>query len=323
MGSASHFAGTGLVTCGILVFLYAVVPHTAWLGIFATLLGLVMLFELHKGRISKEGLQPYLPKSINDFLTRTDIVEMFVTKLRENGLVSKLARLMIVKWIDLSHDEIVDVLSGVWQPFRDLSQNGTLLNLTPSWFRRVYSPKKPELTVEAEEDEFERVATYHDPTVEKLNLVPLVLWIAEGRIRAGLSTGLPMARRALLRALIPSIVIVVMWRRLPRSRKPLGALAALIFFLYVLSITRGLPAVAERLLMRMGITAFRRRNERPFRTDHRTGNVQAVLYALVEPLIPVVNVAPPEGGPKVVPNSPALSQASTHDPAGAHEGVVM
>lgn len=307
MATIGVFLGTGLLTVGVLVFLYAVIPHVAWMGLICISLGMFVLFEFSKERISKHGLQPYLPTFINDFLTRTDIVEAFVMKLRENGLLLKVARLMIVKWIDLSRDEIVDVLTGVWPAFRGLSHRGTLLNMAPSWFQRVYAP----VTKREVEEEFSlEVTTQVEPQVsEKLNIVPLLLWVAESRVRSGLSRGLPVARRGLMKTLVPALVLVVMWRRFPRSRKPLGTVFSLFIFLYVLSITKGLPASAERVLLRLGLTLFRHRNERPFATDHRSGTLRAVLYAMAEPFIPVINGEPVRACK--VPNSPAWSQAST------------
>ena len=89
-----NFLGICLLTAGILVVLYAVVPITAWIGLLFAAIGSVILTEIYRDAISKNGLRVYLPKLVNDYLTRTDMVETFVTKLRENGAIPKMFRIM-------------------------------------------------------------------------------------------------------------------------------------------------------------------------------------------------------------------------------------
>ena len=148
------------------------------------------------------------------------------------------------------------------------------------------------------------------------NMLPLVLWLAENRVRWAMSETLPMARRMLVRVLIPALTASLLWRRLPQSRRPMTGFLTLLIALYVLSVTRGLPASSERIFKLIRFSLYRRRGERPFRTNQTNGSLAALLYAFVEPFVPIVNTRPSSPGRKglpMPPQSPAYSQASTLD----------
>jgi hypothetical protein len=323
MAVFGSFLATALITSGFLLVLYSVLPVNAWFGIMASSFGCLILLEIYRGRLEEGGLRIYLPDVVNDYLTRTDIVDQFVRKLRENRALPKMFRIMLIKWFDLRRDEIVEVLTGVWPRFRDLSEDRTLLQFTPAWFRRIYSPSAKM----GDKDGFEDADEF---TLEPLqiptprfsdgpssrgdyNLLPLVLWLAENRVRWAMTEGLPVARRIAVRTLVPALLVVIMWRRIPGSRKPLTGLFGLVLAAYVISITRGLPSSSERILKLLKLSLYRRRGERPYKTNQSNGSMAALLYAFIEPFEPVVNIADPREKVSHVSRSPALSQASTLD----------
>ena len=238
---------------------------------------------------------------------------------------------VVVKWFDLSRHETAVVLEGVWPRFRDLSEDVRLIDLTPRWFKGVYSPSKS-LEADSELDTFEldaqspshpSIIDHHDTLASQSSLgrdervghiTPLMLWLAERRIRQSLSEGLPLVRRWTLRTLVPLFVLFLVWRRYPRSRRPITGMSFALAFVYMLSVSRGLPPGMERIFRALNFTWYRRRGERPFSTDQNNGSLKAVLYALIEPFVPIVN----NGNvckklTHLPPRSPALSQASTQD----------
>ena len=85
---------TSLIFGGFLIFLYTVLPSAAWVGVIAISIGTLLTIDMYRIKILREGLRQYLPNSINDYLTRTDLVDELVVKLRENGFVSKFTRLL-------------------------------------------------------------------------------------------------------------------------------------------------------------------------------------------------------------------------------------
>ena len=89
-----NFLGIGLLTAGLLVVLYSIMPSTAWVGVIFVAAGVFILGEIYRDTLSKRGLRAYLPKLVNDYLTRTDMVDEFVTTLRENGAIPKMFRIM-------------------------------------------------------------------------------------------------------------------------------------------------------------------------------------------------------------------------------------
>lgn len=86
--------GTSLIVGGLLITLYTLMPSGAWIGIFAICVGSLLVLERYRGVVLHKGLRQYLPVWVNEYLTRTDIVDEIVVKLRENGLVGKLTRLV-------------------------------------------------------------------------------------------------------------------------------------------------------------------------------------------------------------------------------------
>jgi hypothetical protein len=238
-----------------------------------------------------------------------------------------------VKSFELSRNETAVVLEGVWPGFRDLSEDVRLIDLTPRWFKGVYSPPKS-LELDSDLDTFELderspsqssnvglqdglISITQDRLPRRTApITPLMLWLAERRIRQGLSEGLPVVRKWTLRTIVPLVLLFLVWRRYPRSRRSITGLSLVFTFLYILSVSRGLPGGFEKILKAMNISWYRRQGERPFTTDQNTGSVKAVLYALVEPFVPIVNVSNVCKKPRtLVPHSPALSQASTQDHA--------
>ncbi len=221
---------------------------------------------------------------------------------------------------------MADILEGVWPRFRDLSEDVSLLDLTPRWFKHLYSPNKQLVDQELETDNFvldepmnlrgELSHSVSSSRKRSTELTPLVFWLAEKRIREGMSVGLPIARRWTLRTMVPLAILVILWRKYPRSRKPITSTGIVLMLVYLISITRGLPGATERIFQLLNFTLYKRRGERPFRTHQSTGCLRAVVYALMEPFIPQVNVEPRNVYQKkrLLPRSPALSQASTEDP---------
>ena len=94
MNVLGSFVGTTLFTAGLLIFLYSLIPFTGWVGILLCISGGVVLVEFTRVRILKHGLKGYLPAFVDEYMTRTDLVDLFVRVLRENGAISKMFRLM-------------------------------------------------------------------------------------------------------------------------------------------------------------------------------------------------------------------------------------
>ena len=86
--------GTSLIFGGFLIFLYTILPSTAWIGLIVICIGFVVTVDVYRGKILENGLKRYLPTWMNEYLTRTDIMDELVARLRNNGLFSKFARLM-------------------------------------------------------------------------------------------------------------------------------------------------------------------------------------------------------------------------------------
>lgn len=222
-----------------------------------------------------------------------------------------------MKWIDVSRHEAADILEGVWPGFRGLSEDVSLLDLTPRWFKNLYSPRKQIADQELETDDFVLDEPLHHCIVPKKKrsdeITPLVLWLLEKRIRLGLTTGLPVARRLTFRTVIPLLTLILLWRKYPRTRRPMMGAGLALMLVYVISITRGLPGGSERIFQALSFSWYRRRGERQFNSDQTNGSMKAVLYALVEPFVPQVN-ANVYRKKLLHAQSPALSQASTEDP---------
>ena len=224
---------------------------------------------------------------------------------------------LVVKWFELSRGEIVDVLEGVWPKFRDLSDDTTLLDLTPRWFKGMYDPVvQGDCAEEPVGDDWSDQSTILAPSPPprrvQPNVVPLILWLTENRIRKGLNDHLPTVRRSIVRGGIPLIALIVLWRKFPSLRRPMKGAGLMLTILYLVSISRGLPSFSERIFKLINFSLYRRRGERPFLTDKSSGSLAAVVYAVIEPFVPIVNVAYVLSKNNV-PRSPALSQASTLD----------
>jgi hypothetical protein len=241
---------------------------------------------------------------------------------------------LVVKWFDLSRHEAAEVLQGVWPQFRELSEEVRLIDLTPRWFRAAYSPMK---VLDEEDHELNsfQLESSHIPTqahsfpqqtlqssmqerstsnpAYRGDIAPLMLWLAEKRIRQGMVEGLPVVRKWTLRTAVPLMFLYLIWKRFPRSRRPIAGMSIVLSILYVISVSRGLPASAEHLFKAVNFTFYRRRGERPFRTDQASGSLTAVLYALIEQFLPVVNTSHYVSRKMALPRSPAWSQASTQD----------
>jgi hypothetical protein len=224
---------------------------------------------------------------------------------------------LVVKWFELSRREIVDVLEGVWPKFRDLSDDTTLLDLTPRWFKGMYDPLvQSDCTEEPVGDDWSDQSTILAPSPPhrrvQPNVAPLILWLTENRIRKGMSDHLPAVRRTLVRGGIPLIALFILWRKVPSLRRPMKGAGLIMTILYLVSISRGLPSFSERIFKVLNFSYYKRRGERPFLTDKSSGSLAAVVYAVIEPFVPIVNVANvlPKNN---VARSPALSQASTLD----------
>ena len=342
IGSTLFGAGIGLV-------LYSILPSMAWIGLFLAIMGSAVLFETQKTRFIRNGLKFYIPTWVNQYLTRHDLVEHLVRRIRENSAIQKVIRLVLIKVVDLSRDEIVEVLAGIWPGFRELSNHdSSLIDYTPDWFRNAYggaagkrmqlplgnSHSQPALPNSDSHDAEENVdnlspssvATRHviDDALsspQRYDLYPLLMWIAEKRVRRGLSSTGPILGKFFTRTLLPAIVTILVWRKFPQSRRPLSRFFMLILFVYVVSVTRGLPAPFARIFNVLNLS-YRRKNQ-VRRTTPTTGSIGSVIYAMIEPLIPVINMppmidfvhkVPPH---HVSPSSPAPSQASTMEPHAA------
>lgn len=243
--------------------------------------------------------------------------------------------MLVVKWFDLSRQEIVDILEGVWPKFRDLSEDVTLLDLTPRWFKRMYLPHEPELKnsptnrrggdVEYFDDLSHPVSpvernplslSLQGRALKQKSILPLLLWLAEKRIRMNMRENLPVMRAYFIRVGTPVMLLYILWRKYPALRRPIARTGLTISLLYLFSISYGLPPISERIFRALNFSIYRRRGERPFRTDQSSGSLGAVLYAIIEPFVPIVNVdnvcGKTDSGSQP-PKSPALSQASTLD----------
>ena len=228
------------------------------------------------------------------------------------------------------------MLEDVWPKFRDLSEDVALLDLTPRWFKRMYLPRELEFKTTtsyiARNGGAECIDDMYDPlargerdnpslpfqvqTSKQKSIVPLIMWLAEKRIRMGMRENLPIAREYFLRLGTPIVLLYILWRKYPALRRPLTKAGLSICLVYLVSISYGLPPVSERIFRALNFSMYKRRGERPFRTDQSTGSLRAVLYAIVEPFVPIVNVdyvcGKADSGSQP-PKSPALSQASTQD----------
>lgn len=230
------------------------------------------------------------------------------------------------------------MLSGVWPGFKELSREGMLLSLAPGWFKRLYLPRKegrveelidleprslrlvspesnrsldPHSHVSVDSHILQRLRRIGKP---KHDITPLVLWLLESRVRLGMKEGLPVIRRQIIKSFVPAIILGLLWRRVPSSRNPLRVVLAMLLLTYIISLSRGLPPSAEKLFRFMHFSAYRKKGVRPFITDQSSGSLKALLYAIVEPFLPVVNEAIVlKRKPEAVPNSPTFSQASTLD----------
>jgi hypothetical protein len=132
-----------------------------------------------------------------------------------------------------------------------------------------------------------------------------------------LSTASPLVGKFFTRTVLPAIFTTIIWRKYPKSRKPLSRFLFLLICVYLVSVTHGLPAMPFERLFKFLNIAYRQKN-RIRRTTPTTGSLGAVVYALIEPLIPVINtqsLVPVHNLKHVTPSSPAPSQASTMEPS--------
>ena len=221
---------------------------------------------------------------------------------------------LVVKSLNLSRTEAVDVLSGVWPGFRELSEEKSLLNFAPTWFKRVYAPPVAKPVVLCLDDGCDSSASIPVSPISRNRQVPslgpLLLWLAENRIRWAVSETVPKIGRVCIKTIIPIFAILFLLKNLPRNQKN----ASIVFLLcvYVWSITRGLPGFTEKWFKTFGFHMYRKKGERKFQTNQYNGNIQAVLFALIEPLVPIINTTRRRLSLKAMPDSP-MSQASTLD----------
>jgi hypothetical protein len=321
--------GASLLGIGMIVVLYSIMPSTAWVGLLISSLGVAWMYQWQKDKLEKVGLRVYIPDWLNNFLTRPDVVDQIVLRIRENGIFHKVMRLLMIKTLDLSRDEIIEVLSGIWPRFRDLTDyNGSILQYTPNWFRNSYGrseklnfPQDDRLPIE---DSFvimdaaspsQRVMNEALSSPSQYDLYPLLMWIAERRVRTGIDTARSVMKRSLKRIILPLLMLFVVYKRYPKSRRPLRSTLMVILLVYFVSITRGLRGgMVEEIFKFFGIP-YRRLNPRGRQESNpHNGSLTSVLYALIEPLVPIVGEVRPPTACDVKflpPNSPAPSQAST------------
>jgi hypothetical protein len=329
--------GKSLIVCGTLITLYALIPTLAWIGFGVSTMGFFFVVSIYHDRVSKQGLRAFIPAWVDNYLTREDMVEELVRWIRDNGTFSKIARLVLIKFLDLSKDELVEVISGIWPQYRSISRSGhetvTLMEISPVWFRDMYLPKKA-LSAHPQNDPTSPIHPAHLPilplsdtdpqsvTEQSNTMLPLLLWLAEKRIRSTLQVGVPVAGKFVSKTVAIAIASYVLWRRVPRSRRPMKITIGMISALYVLSITKGLPGFFEKLFKSIGFTQFRTiggRNISSAVCPPNAGSFERVMYALLEPLIPTVNLVDDhhrieQCKSSLPPNSPCWSQASTNEP---------
>ena len=90
----SNFVASALFTAGTCIVIYSSVPSFAWNGILMLLAGFSIWIGGNSMRLRKQGLKTFLPASLNELLMRTDIFDVFVAKLRNNSMASKVLRLL-------------------------------------------------------------------------------------------------------------------------------------------------------------------------------------------------------------------------------------
>lgn len=212
----------------------------------------------------------------------------------------------MIKWMNLTRGEAVEVLSGVWPGFKGLSEDKALVDFTPQWFKRIYAPESVEKEVYQEISLGEEASVVSPRSAP--NLIPLLLWLAENRVRTTLTEHLPRVRRAMMRTVVPLAAVFFIYRTMPKTQKPISHMFLIVFIVYIWSITRGLPVMSESFFKTMGISLYRKKGERRFNTNQNNGNFSALLFALIEPFVPIINASP--FSPSVSPKS-SHSQAST------------
>lgn len=340
--------GKFLLLCGLVTFVYAITPTLAWFGLFMSSAGIFVLADAYREKISREGLRSFIPKWMDDYLTREDMVDQLVHWIRDNGTISKIARLMVIKVLDLSRDELVEVISGVWPEYRLMSSGGhqtvTLMEIAPIWLRGMYLPNRKMLTSPSH-DRLMVPGTDSNPLLSQISpptprtpststLMPLVFWLAEKRIRHTMDVGVPLAGKLVAKSVGVSALLIIIWRRFPRARKSLKVTLSLLFGLYLFSITRGLPAFTDSIFKYINFTYYQTLSAQRRRREDRkaaagqvpSGSFERVMFALLEPLIPTVNVldeppnyqsiqsCKPAKMSSLPPSSPSWSQASTLEP---------
>ena len=92
--TASQFVSSALLVTGLCIVLYSTVPLLAWNGILLLMCSFIIWFSSYHRRLRTEGLKAFLPPTVNELLLRTDMFDVFVMKLRDNALASKIMRLM-------------------------------------------------------------------------------------------------------------------------------------------------------------------------------------------------------------------------------------
>jgi len=331
--------GISLLISGLMVVLYSIMPSTAWIGFLLSFIGAFSMYEWQKDKIRKSGIKVYIPDWMNDYLTRRDVVDQIVLHIRENGVFHKVVRLLMIKSLDLNREEVVEVLSGIWPRFRDLTNyEGSLIQFTPQWFQRIYGSPKQAASLTRQEsiidhhESDDAFNVYDDATGDsspisnrvindalscpnRYEIYPLIMWIAERRIRRGVSMIIPKIGKQIRNILLPIFIAFMVYSKFPKSRRSITRFVGLMMALYAISITRGLPYSSRHILDFFGIVHRIKRGGHM--STPYTGSLGNVVYALFEPLIPMIcpsNSNSSADYKYLPPSSPAPSQASTAPP---------
>jgi hypothetical protein len=88
------FIGVSLLTFGILLLLVAILPIQGWIGLSVFAFGGLLMLREYRSFLQQKGFYTLLPEPVNELLTRTDFLDFFVMRIRENAILSKLSRLM-------------------------------------------------------------------------------------------------------------------------------------------------------------------------------------------------------------------------------------
>ena len=88
------FIGASLFTLGVLLLLVAILPLQGWAGLSLLGMGGFVLLGEYRKFLLRKGFYTLLPESVNEFLTRTDFLDFFVMRIRDNSILSKISRIM-------------------------------------------------------------------------------------------------------------------------------------------------------------------------------------------------------------------------------------